>query len=845
MKLLLRSGRRYLLRHPWQTGLAILGVALGVAVVVAVDLANDSALRAFRLSMETLTGRATHQVYGPPGGLDERVYTRLRTEAGHVPAAPVVEGYGEARGRTLHLLGVEPLAERPFRGQLRGPGGDSLETLMTQPGTALLAAPTATRLGVAVGDSLPLTVAGRATRLRIVGLVQASGPDAAAIDGLLLMDIATAQEATGSVGLLSRIDLLLPASDGSAALARVQALLPRGAELAPAAARTDTLAQLSAAFRTNLTAMSLLALLVGLFLIYNTMTFAVLQRRRLLGTLRLVGVTGAELFAAVLWEAAVIALLGTVIGLLAGWALGQGLVQLVTRTMNDLYFVLTVTEFLPGPLPFIKGALLGLGGALLAAAAPALEAARTTPLAALGRSHLEARVRRMAPRLAGAGLGMAAAAGALLVLPSRSLLLGFVALFLLIVGLALTTPWVVARFSRLAGPPLEWALGVQGRLAVRGVADSLSRTGIAVAALTLAVATTVGVAVMVDSFRATVAQWLGSSLQADVYVSLAQVRSGPSRATLAPDLVQGIRALDGVAALSLGRSLTLHGPGGITDVFALEVPASLGPRYSLAEGDPETVWDAFHAGTGVAVSEPLAWHRQLQPGDRIRLRTARGEQDFPVTGVYYDYGSERGEVLMTRALYQRWFDDAGVDGVGLYLQPGVDPAAVMEQVRTLAAAVAGSQQVRVRSNRELRELSLAIFDRTFTITQVLRILAVLVAVVGVLSALMALQLERARELAVLRATGFTPGQVGVMVTAQTGFMGLTAGLLAIPSGLALALVLIHVINRRSFGWSLETVIGVEVLVQALILAVGAALIAGLLPSLRMARTPPGEALRDE
>lgn len=844
MSLLLRSGRRYFQRHLWQSGLAVLGVALGVAVVVAVQLANQSALRAFELSMESLTGRATHQVSGPPGGLDERVYTRLRTEAGIYPAAPVVEAYAQADGRTLQLLGVAPLAESAFRSHLERPGGEAAAALMTEPDTALLAAPTARRLEVGPGDRLPVVVGGRRATLRLVGLLRARGEREAAIEGLLLTDIATAQALADMVGRLSRIDLLLPEGDALAER-RIRALLPPGAELVPARSRTETLAQMSAAFRTNLTAMSLLALVVGLFLIYNTVTFAVLQRRRLLGTLRLVGVTGGELFRAVLGEAAVIGTLGTALGLAAGVALGQGLVRLVTRTINDLYFVLTVTEFLISPAALVTGVVLGLVGTLLAATPPALEAARTTPLAALRRSHLEAGVRRLSPRLALLGAGMAVLAGGLLLFPSRSLLLGFTALFLLIVGLALTTPHLVGRASRLAGPVFGRLLGVQGRLAVRGVADSLSRTGIAVAALTLAVATTVGVAVMVESFRDTVAVWLRTTLQADIYVSLAQVRSGHARGALVPALVTGVEALEDVAAVSTGRSQTVQGPGGVVDIFALEVPPARGPTYPLKSGDAERVWGAFHAGDGVLVSEPLAWRRDVRPGGAVTLRTAHGKREFPVVGVYYDYGSEHGEVLMARHLYERWFDDPAVDAMGLYLEPGADLAAVVERVRALAARLAGAQQVEVRSNREIRALSLEIFDRTFTITQVLRVLAVLVAVVGIFSALMALQLERSRDLAVLRATGFTPGQVGGLVTIQTGFMGVAAGVLAVPTGLALALVLIHVINRRAFGWTLQTVVGPDVLLQALLLAVTAALAAGIYPALRMARTQPAEALRDE
>jgi putative ABC transport system permease protein len=226
----------------------------------------------------------------------------------------------------------------------------------------------------------------------------------------------------------------------------------------------------------------------------------------------------------------------------------------------------------------------------------------------------------------------------------------------------------------------------------------------------------------------------------------------------------------------------------------------------------------------------------------VPLVTDRGERGFPVVGVFADYGSDQGVVMVSRRTYEAYWDDRGVSSLALVLEPGVDTETA---VATLRARAAGGQDVVVRSNRALREASLEIFDRTFAITAVLRILATAVAVIGVLSALMALQLERAREIGVLRAQGLTPGELWRLVLAETGLLGATAGILAVPVGIGLALVLIHVINRRAFGWSIETAVFPGLLAQAVGLAVLAALVAGAYPAWRMARTPPGPALREE
>lgn len=838
-----RSSWRYFQYHPWQLVLTILGVALGVAVVVAVDLAIESAQRAFRLSADTVAGSATHQIVGGPAGLDERVYTRLRVEIGMRRAAPMIEAYGTIGTETLHLLGVDPLADTGLRPQFADVDQDVMRRLLTEPGAALLAKTTARRLGLRVNDRFTLKLGGRSASLVLAGLMAADVRARAAIDGLLIVDIATAQELLDYLGRLSWVDLVLAEDATGTALAeRIAAILPPDAELVPTAARSASMTQMTRAFRTNLTAMSLLALLVGTFLIYNTMTFAVLQRRSLIGTLRILGVTRAGIFRLVLTEGMAVAIVGAVLGLLAGVALGQGLVRLVTRTINDLYFVVNVSELLIAPGPMIKAFLLGLAATLGAILIPAREATKIPPRLALSRAELESRVRGVMPRLAFTGALLALGAAALLAVPTQSLVLAFVALFLLILGLTLLVPLAVAGLAQLPVQLAGHALGIQARLALRGIGASLSRTGVAIAALMLALATTIGVGVMVASFRASVADWLDTTLTADVYVTAPSLISSRLPAHLEPDFIARVRALPGVAAATSARRVELESQSGVTQVLALDMPQSHAARFSLIAGDAETAFPEFFGARAVLVSEPYAYRHRVQPGSRIALRTDRGVVSFPVAGVYRDYGSEQGEVAMIRALYDVQFNDPHVTSLALYLKPDIDASKAIAAVR--AAARAGNE-IWVRSNRDLRAVSLEIFDRTFTITNVLRLLAVLAAFVGILSALMALSLERAREFGTLRALGLTPGQVRSLVMLQTGLMGLAAGVLALPVGAALAELLIHVINRRAFGWSMDTLLPPAVFAEAVLLSVASALLAGVYPAWKMSRAVPAEILREE
>ncbi|HVG06917.1 MAG TPA: FtsX-like permease family protein [Thermoanaerobaculia bacterium] len=845
MKPLLRSSLRHLLRHPWQFGLAVLGVALGVAVIVSIDLANASATRAFSLSSEAVTGRATHQVIGGPEGITDEAFQRLALET-DLPVAPAVEGYVRVPGKTgrmLHLLGIDPFSERPFRPYLSGGTGGSREgssidlaPLLTRPAAGVLSATTAREMGLKTGSSFPVRVGGGVRTIELVGVLEPGDESTrSALSDLLVMDIAAAQEILGRVGRIDHIDLI--ASEGQ--LARARAVLPAGAQILRSSARTETSEEMTKAFRLNLTALSLLALVCGVFLIYNTMVFSVVQRRTLIGTLRALGVTRGQVFALVLGEAAIVALLGTAAGLGAGVLLARELVRLVTQTINDLYFVLSVRELAVPAGLLIKGSVIGIGATLAAALAPAIEATQAAPRAAQIRSALEARLRRVLPRVTLAGAALLAIGAGLLAFPG--LVVSFAGLFAVILGSALLAPGATVFFMNLLRPVMGAMFGILGRMAVGGVVASLSRTAVAIAALVIAVSATIGIGVMIDSFRGTVVSWLESTLRSDVYLGRPGRSGGFSGGDLDPEVALRAARLPGVERVNLLRRTEVPSPDGPVRMVVLGTDLEGLSGYELKEGRPGEAWPAFQERDAVVVSEPFAHRHGMGAGDVFRLRTSRGERDFSVAGVYYDYASDQGLVLMSRKTYLRHWRDRPLTGFSVDLQPGAD---LEGTIRRLRSAV-GGEGLSIQSNQALKKISMEIFDRTFRITSVLRLVSGLVAFIGVLSALMALQLERARELGVLRANGLTPGQVWHLVTSQTGLMGLAAGLLSIPVGLALAAIMIFVINRRSFGWTIRMEVDPMILLGAMALALGAALLAGIYPAWKMARTSPALALREE
>lgn len=848
MSLLQRSSFRYLIRHPWLIGLSVLGVAIGVAVVVSIDLANTSAERAFQLSAETVTGKATHQVVGTAGPLEDDVYRTLRIEAGIRPSAPVVEGYAslERGDRTFQVVGIDPFTDSGFRPYLgTGPSGNlDLSTFMTQD-AALLSAPTASELDLSPGDSLQVDIEGTQHSVLLVGLITPEDERSRrAVANVVVVDVSTAQHLFDMRGQLSHIDLILPSADSArdAALNRIRSSLPEGAQIQRSETRTETVEQMTQAFELNLTALSLLALVVGAFLIYNTMTFTVVQRRPLIGRLRALGVTKRQIFQLVLTEAILIGGVGTAGGLLLGIVLASGLVQILAQTINDLYYVVEVSRLSITPWTLVKGSLLGVGTTLLATLPPAREATNAPVSTVLQRSIQETNVQALAPRLAGIGTGLGILGAVLVVGTEESLLVSYVAVLCLLGAAALLTPLAVMTISMALRPVMNALFGVIGRMAARGVVTSLSRTGVAIAALMIAVATTVGVGLMIDSFRGTVEDWLTQSLQADIYVQAPSEVFRRSTATLDPAVADTLRSVEGIRGAHTIRRVSVQSDVGPTALVAVEPGPETADVYRFKAGVPSKIWPEFRRDGTVFVSEPYAYRHDLAVGDTLRLETDRGPQPFPVRGIYYDYASEQGVVMMSRSTYRQFYNDPGISGIAFYAESGQNVDALIGEMRE---AVSGLQAVLIRSNQALRQTSLNVFDRAFTITTVLRILAIVVAFIGVLSALMALELERRREFGVLRATGMTPPQLWGYVTLQTGLMGAISGVLALPLGYGLAYILVFVINKRSFGWTLQLSVSPEILGQAFALAVGAALIAGLYPAWKMAQSPPALALREE
>lgn len=727
-------------------------------------------------------------------------------------------------------------------------------------GTVILADTTASRLGVTRGSSV--RILNSDLTLELISTVDTTLQPG--FENIAMVDISTAQEVLGLQGRLSRIDLVLPPGDESELLnqeiKRIESSFP-GTRITEAARRNDSLTQMTQAFHTNLLAMSLLALLVGAFLIYNTVTLSVIQRRQMFGQLRAVGVQRHELFRSILTETLVFAVVGTVLGLIIGYLLGSVLLTLVTRTINDLYFTLDVRQVEFSGLTLLKACLIGLGVSLLSALPPAFEASNSPPGAVIRRTTVERQVGKLAPLIFIAGMVLVAIGVLILIVSSTSLWAAFLAIFCLVFGYSLMIPQALIAITAFGNREKSASAKTSstkfssalGSYPLRSMTASLSRTAVAIAALAVSVSATAGVGIMIGSFRLSVENWLVDSLQADVYIS---ARAGEP---IADSIVAKIAALDNLKGIREATRVEVETDLAPVRVMAIQTRGEYPVRYQFKA-------EANRTGSGklqdlsavqrfesllnhnrVIISEPFANQSKLQVDDTLTLITDRGAVPFTIAGVFTNYTTGKGLVVISMLTYRKHWNERGISSIGLSLdklddeQAGERVAATKAELRSIIAG----EPLSMNSNTEIRQRSLMIFDQTFAITHVLRLLTIGVAFVGILSALMALSLERRAEYAVLRALGITPAELRKLMMVQTGLMGLIAGVLALPLGIAMSQILVSVINVRSFGWTMEYSIPPRVLVESLLLAVIAALLAGFYPARKLSRLSPAEALRHQ
>lgn len=878
---------RYWLRHRGGFALAALGVTMGVAVFVSVQVANYSVLAAFGASLDAVSGKANLQIRGGQNGLDEGFYADLkrRPDARIQAMAPLVSSTlfspslklkPDDEGTTLLMLGIDVFAEADFRDidwqsateltqtaapstSTRGSRAASSDAdsnnasrpvwqFLLEPNAIAVSETLARKYGLKTGSRLDVFVGAKRKSFRVAAVLRDGDLNNAFGGDFALLDIASAQEAFERIGRLSQIDLIVEEAQIEAVTRELRKRLPPDATVQRPAQRGAEVAGLLGAFQLNLSALSCITLFVGAFLIYNTIAIAVVRRRSEAATLRSFGTSGSLLTRMFMIEAAGIGLFGSLLGLCVGVLLARFTLGAVARTVSTLYIAVKAEQLFVPDWLWWGAPLGGTVLSVLAAWPAATEAAHTSPRAALQSVSLHQTITRFAPALFGGGLAMLALAW-LLSQPfaaGRAVWIGFIATFCTLSGFALLCPLLTLWGGRFVQTWGGKYFGVEALLAGSYLQRALNRSSLVIAALMVSLAMTIGLSIMVRSFRDTVGEWVDSTISADIFIAPARGFSGEKGPGLPPEVVRYAQSLDVVESLDSIRGVE-------TQIGKQPVFIAANALPSLQSGTRRLVWVEtargpdqalrdFREARAILISERFRNLLGFKVGSRVPLLTPQGRVEFTVAGVFYDYTPNQCVLYMPQPLYQKYWQDFGIDGLALYLKPGTAAPAVLEDFRSRFSR---QYQLTLLPNREIRETVFKTFDDTFAITYALQLIAVIVAAIGIFDTLIALLLERSRELATLRATGASPAQIMRLTLIEFGLIGFFAWAIGAVAGVALAWQLIFVINRQFFGWTILPSLPPQVLLQALVLALAAALGAGIGPARAAARHAIAPALQTE
>jgi putative ABC transport system permease protein len=839
---------RHLRLNKMRTFLSIMGISLGVGVLISVQLAIHTSIESFNATVDQVSGKANLQVTSYGKGFAEETYLRVKKVPGVRAATPIIQYVAkidEPIGEPLYLLGIDIFSDQEFRDYKFDDAAQEDLNFLKDPLAIAITEKLAARYDLKKGSSLPLIFGSKRMSLTITHLLKMEGPANSLEGNFGLMDIAAAQEALEKVGWIDRIDLIVDPSNLGEVERNLQSVIPPGTEIRRSATRSAQIEKMVSAFRLNLTALSFISLIVGMFLIYSAITTSMIQRRREIGILRSLGVTRSQILNLWLGEAGLIGALGSLIGIGWGIVLAKVMLFFVSRTITALYILVKVEQLTVSPLILMEGFGLGLAASLFSAIGPAREASKVAPREALALGTLEKKVKGHSKQFNLIGfllLGLASLAA--LQKPIRQWpAFGFLSAFLIVIGTAFLIPSITALLNRLLAPFLRIPFRIEGKLAGRYIQDSISRTVVTIAALMTALSMLFSISIMILSFRETVDLWVEQSLNGDVFVFPGAYSLTGYSALLPMEVTRSLAAIPGVKAVDSFRALEVEYKGQPAIIAAVDGQVFLDLKViRFTGGNPRNILRQFATGEGVLVTESFSLRHQVERGDRIRLNTPRGERDFLVSGVFYDYSSDWGMVLIEKRLFQNLWNDGTIHSAGIYLQEGVSLEAFKKFFRERYSK---PYQIFLVSHRELRNEILKIFDQTFTITYALEFIAIIVAILGILNSLNALIMERQRDIGIFRAVGAFRKQVEKTVLIEAGMIGFFSLVLGFLCGFLLSLLLIYVINKQSFGWTIQFSIPLWSLLQWGVVVMVTSILAGFIPARRAAKMNVVESLRME
>ena len=842
------------------TLMTVSGICLGVAAIVSIGIVNKSVLRSFEDSINRVTGRAALQVTGDASGFSERLIDRVQNVPGVEYAVPVIDTQGilvGAKERSLMILGVDVLQDGNIRDyKLSEENADIPDPLLflARPDSILLTKELADRENIKIDQKIQVETVRGIRTFRVRGLLNPEGPAKTMGGNIAIMDYPAAQMSFGKEGRIDRIDVsLLRGEDLDTVRDRIKHSLPEGYNVVTPEGRTKQVEILVSRFQKNINLISFIAVIVGMYLIYNAVSISVVHRRKEIGILRALGTTRLQIISLFLGETFVISLVGSGLGLAVGILFAKSAIGAVGQTVSELYMRTSISEIAISWANLVIGFTTGIVASLAAAFFPALASTRITPVSAIRSVPYSEEGFLSGKRLKTAAAFFVILASLLLLLyrntprsPTfHSTAVMFSATIFILLGISLATPALLQGFLTLFHRFLSPHIGATGRLAGLNLQKNITRNAVAAAAIFYGISVFVSSAGIIFSTKQSVLEWIDSYVRGDIIVTSGHpvATTGAQNIPMPVEMWKDIETVPGVLSADPFRKIYIEYHGRRILLLTLDITRRLEySPFKIVQGNRKDMAHFLPNQNYVAVNEAIASQERVKPGDTIILPTPEGPVAFKVAVINVDYSSDSGSVLMDMNTYRRYWKEQLADSFSVRVKPTANVEAVRDEI---IRRFGNDRKLFALPSREFKNEIRKIIEQGFVVNDAINIITIAIACLGIIVTLLASVLERTREIGILRSIGMLRNQVSRVVVFESMLLGTIGGSLGAGAGIIIGWMSLEGFLRGDYGASMQYHVYYAAIFWAIILSVVLAAFAGIYPAQRAARINIVEALAYE
>jgi putative ABC transport system permease protein len=799
------------------TLLAIIGIALGVGLFVGVKAASDKAASSFESDIRGVAPRTGFEVVDTSGiDFNEQIYRKIRETDDRSYPVLQVDAYLPDLKQTIILNGIDVIRSAGFleNSGMSGARGPDMENLFTNLGGIILSREFAERFSLKKGDTFRALVYDGRYNLKVVDTIDLKTLPADTV----FMDLGNFQEYFHKTGLLSRIDI----SADEHQAGRIEKILPPGLVIEKKMTIMENRKSLLKSFRFNLQFISLIAILVGIFLLYNTVFISVVKRRTEIGILRSLGMDKRTVIGIFLFQGLILGLAGSLLGIVLGQIAAYFAVTAVAKTISTMYGAVSIFDYLLSSKDAATALFLGVTVSLIASVVPAFESSRIRPNESAREGSFEGKYGRYMKHFFLAGLFLIALGGIIsfidyLYAPFNFPFLAYAGILLIIAGFASTAPLYLSLSMKGIRRASSRFFGSTGKLSAGDISGNIYRFSVALMSVAISSALIIAFLLLIFSFRSSLKEWIQKNIAADIYIKPASCMSNFCFYPLSNSLVTKVEGYSGVAAVDKFRTLYI-------DFMGKKIVAGFGDtevqrKYARARD--------YGNGRQTGISSYLAMKYHLRKGDTVELPTPQGNIPFKIRNVFSSYSTTSGFIYLDRKYLKEYWGLDDATQLGVYVKKGTDVDGI---VRGLREELQPRYSVEIMNNEQLRDSVLAIFNKTFAITYAIELISIIVSMIGVITTLLTLVLEKKRDISIIRYLGGSWSQIQRVLILSAGTIGLTGILLGMIMGPLMSIILIEVVNKISFGWEIHLRVPVLYLSAVILLLFLTTLSAGLIPA---------------